>query len=72
MENPLWGAPRIHGELQRTGVISSRVILGGIHHHYVRTEVFGTHKGQELIDQSQKMMAAAMQMADIKVCAHRS
>ena len=47
MENPLWGAPRIHGELQRTGVISSRVILGGIHHHYVRTEVFGTHKGQD-------------------------
>ena len=33
--------------VQRTGVISSRVILGGIHHHYVRTEVFGTHKGQD-------------------------
>jgi hypothetical protein len=74
VENPLWGAPRIHGELlklgfenlrrvlksyadyytrvrthrslnkdapvsrpvQRTGVISSRAILGGLHHHYAR------------------------------------
>jgi hypothetical protein len=75
VENPLWGAPRIHGELlklgfevaqssvakymvkrrgppsqgwqtflhnhapdiaQPTGVISSRAILGGLHHHYAR------------------------------------
>ena len=28
--------------------------------------------GSGLIDQSQKMMVAAMQMADMKVCAHRS
>jgi hypothetical protein len=58
VENPLWGAPRIHGELlklgfevaqssveqgcavsrpvQRTGVIRSRAILGGLHHRYGR------------------------------------
>jgi hypothetical protein len=70
ISNPLWGAPRIHGELlklgieigqtsvakymvrrrqrslnkdapvsrpvQRTGVISSRAILGGLHHYYAR------------------------------------
>ena len=28
--------------------------------------------GSGLIDQSQKMTVAAMQMADMKVCAHRS
>src|SRR5712675_931509 len=30
--------------VQRTGVISSRAILGGLHHHYARVQVFGTHK----------------------------
>ena len=35
IENPLWGAPRIHGEL-RTGTIKSHALLGGLHHHYVR------------------------------------
>jgi hypothetical protein len=31
--------------VQRTGVINSYAILGGLHHHYVRVQVFGTHKG---------------------------
>src|SRR5664280_1339376 len=30
--------------VQRTGIISSRPILGGLHHHCVRVLVFGTHK----------------------------
>ncbi|MGB8091686.1 MAG: hypothetical protein WCF62_13460, partial [Pseudolabrys sp.] len=52
--NPLWGAPRIHGELlklgidigthasivgqriQRAGCIEVRLVLGGLHHQYVR------------------------------------
>jgi hypothetical protein len=38
--NPLWGAPRLHGDpsrlVQRTGVISSRAILGGLHHRCAR------------------------------------
>ena len=29
--------------IQRTGIISSRPILGGLHHHYVRVEVIGIH-----------------------------
>jgi transposase InsO family protein len=29
--------------VQRSGVISSRAILGGLHHHYARVQVFGTH-----------------------------
>jgi Integrase core domain len=29
--------------VQRTGVIMSRAILGGLHHHYARAQVFGTH-----------------------------
>jgi hypothetical protein len=29
--------------VQQTGIISSRPILGGLHHHYVRGLVFGTH-----------------------------
>jgi hypothetical protein len=29
--------------VQRTGSIKSQPILGGLHHHYVRVEVFGTH-----------------------------
>jgi hypothetical protein len=29
--------------IQRTGIISSRPVLGGLHHHYVR--VFGIHSG---------------------------
>jgi hypothetical protein len=32
--------------VQRIGIISSRPILGGIHHHYVRASVFGTHSGR--------------------------
>jgi transposase InsO family protein len=31
--------------IQRTGIISSRPILGGIHHQYARVLVFGTHSG---------------------------
>jgi transposase InsO family protein len=30
--------------VRRSGVISSHAILGGLHHHYVRILVFGTHK----------------------------
>jgi hypothetical protein len=30
--------------VQRTGVIRSRAVLGGLHHHYARAEVFGTHR----------------------------
>ena len=30
--------------VQRTGMISSRAILGGLHHHYARILVFGTHR----------------------------
>jgi hypothetical protein len=29
--------------VQRTGVINSRAILGGLHHHYARVWDFGTH-----------------------------
>jgi hypothetical protein len=29
--------------VQRTGIIKSRAILGGRHHHYIRVQVFGTH-----------------------------
>jgi len=29
--------------IQRTGAVSSHAILGGLHHHYVRVWVFGTH-----------------------------
>ena len=51
IDNPLWGAPRIHGELlklgfevaapvsrpvQRIGSVNSHAILGELHHHYVR------------------------------------
>jgi hypothetical protein len=31
--------------VQRTGVVRSLAILGGLHHHYRRAEVFGTHRG---------------------------
>src|SRR5208282_6464854 len=30
--------------VQRTGIIRSRSVLGGLHHQYVRVWVFGTHK----------------------------
>src|SRR3979411_2294563 len=30
--------------VQRTGIISSHAILGGLHHHYARVQVFGTHR----------------------------
>jgi AraC-like DNA-binding protein len=30
--------------VQRTGVIRSRALLGGLHHHYGRVSVFGTHR----------------------------
>jgi hypothetical protein len=52
IENPLWGGPRIHGELIKLGLavaqssgakymvkrrgITSNPILGGLHHHYIR------------------------------------
>jgi hypothetical protein len=29
--------------VQRIGSINSHAILGGLHHHYVRVYVFGTH-----------------------------
>jgi CRP-like cAMP-binding protein len=32
--------------VDRIGSINSHAILGGLHHHYVRVWVFGTHKGQ--------------------------
>jgi len=31
--------------VQRTGGIISHALLGGLHHHYVRVWVFGTHSG---------------------------
>ena len=31
--------------VQRSGLISSDAILGGLHHHYLRVWVFGTHRG---------------------------
>jgi hypothetical protein len=42
-ENPLWGAPRIHGELLLLGfsvaqAIHARPFLGGLHHQYVRMQ----------------------------------
>jgi Integrase core domain len=36
--------------IQLTGIISSHPILGGLHHHYVRVKVFGTHRGPYLVD----------------------
>jgi transposase InsO family protein len=33
--------------VQRTGSISSNAILDGLHHHYVRVQVFGTHTAPE-------------------------
>src|ERR1700693_866036 len=30
--------------VQRTGIISSHAILGGLHHYYARVYVFGTHR----------------------------
>jgi hypothetical protein len=33
--------------VQRTGVVRSLAILGGLHHHYTRAEVFGTHNGRK-------------------------
>jgi transposase InsO family protein len=30
--------------VQRAGIISSHAILGGLHHHYIRVQVFGTHR----------------------------
>src|SRR6266403_1265368 len=30
-------------QIQRIGSIKSHAILGGLHHHYARTKVFGTH-----------------------------
>ena len=32
--------------VQRTGIIRSFPILGGLHHHYVRVWVFGTHSAR--------------------------
>src|ERR1700726_4402417 len=32
--------------VRRSGVISSHAILGGLHHHYVRIWVFGTHRSE--------------------------
>jgi transposase InsO family protein len=36
--------------VQLTGTISSRPILGGLHHHYVRVQVFGTHNRLQTIN----------------------
>ena len=36
VENPLWGAPRIHGELLKLGFQVAQSILGGLHHEYDR------------------------------------
>ena len=35
----------VYRPVQRIGSINSHAILGGLHHHYVRVYVFGTHKG---------------------------
>src|SRR5271169_7075044 len=29
--------------VERTGIIRSRAVLGGLHHQYMRVQVFGTH-----------------------------
>jgi transposase InsO family protein len=31
--------------VERSGVISSHALLGGLHHRYARVQVFGTHRG---------------------------
>jgi hypothetical protein len=32
--------------VQRIGVVRSLAILGGLHHHYARAQVFGTHRAR--------------------------
>jgi hypothetical protein len=42
-ENPLWGAPRIHGELTKVGIkISEASVIGSIRRETVRWGVFKT------------------------------
>jgi transposase InsO family protein len=36
--------------VQRSGVISSHALLGGLHHRYARVEVFGTHRPPRRLD----------------------
>jgi transposase InsO family protein len=33
----------VHRPIQQAGNVTSRPILGGLHHHYLRVSVFGTH-----------------------------
>src|ERR1700719_2886408 len=36
--------------IHQTGFIRSHQILGGLHHHYVRVRVFGTHRSANLVN----------------------
>jgi hypothetical protein len=35
--------------VQRTGIISPRNVLGGLHHHYMRIYVFDTHSDLRIL-----------------------
>lgn len=52
--------------------ISRRVTANGLSEICLLLRGYGLNLGSGLIDQSQKMTAAAMQMAEKKVWAHRS
>ena len=72
---PLGGSRQ--GRPRRYVNVIITMLLGGLWHGAAWTFVFwgglhGGYLGSGLIDQSQKMTAAAIQMADMKVWAHRS
>jgi hypothetical protein len=54
--------------VQRSGVISSHVVLGGLHHHYVRIWVFGTHT-RSLVAGSEGAFASVISTEANKVAA---
>lgn len=90
VENPIWGGPRIHGELIKLGFEVTqpsvakymvkrrgRLSQGSLtflpnHAPDIAAMDLFVDLGSGLIDQSQKITLAAMQMADMKVWAHRS
>ncbi len=50
-ENPLWGAPRIHGELLKLGIEISQATVSKVNHHFAQSDTADLKETKLLLEE---------------------